>query len=662
MNFEKLFIDIFTGANYNKLMVKWGYVSVQDVSLIVVGGLSLVTTISGVLLLSNVVSADTNSTTDAINITVPVSCTMSGVTIPHTATLNPDTYSGASGSEYEDGIGKTTLTVFCNDNNGFSIYAIGYTGEQYTGENHTKLIGTNSGSTIATKAYASGDTSSNWSMKLSKIEDSAQSYNPQNLAIQSDTEGTFESWHSVPDAFTKVAQYHADVGSSVTDTILGAKLDVTYAVYASATQTADTYTGKVKYTMVHPYNETPLQPQSTSPGYIGYYSNANNAVGSMTDSSGNPAQRLSTTQKTATLLAPNFSRDGYGFAGWNDQFDYSGNYYGPNEDISFTAGQYTGANPGLSLYAVWVKSEGTLQADATAVCNSLTTAPASGVATMASISALTDERDNQTYAIARLADGNCWIIENLRIESASTTRAGDAELAQGYGKSDTFGNFVGLASSENPWDTTNIVSNDLYSTDGSDGTINIGATNALQRIPHYNNANTQSRATSLTSSTTYATTAGANLYGYGNYYDWPAALANVIDYTGPTIEDVNHKTSETVDTSICPNGWRLPYGRNSGKGIEDGGFYKLGTALDATSSNSTSSKIWRKFPTNFVYAGYIYKSEIKSQGVYGYHWASTASNGSNAYLMYEGNTIVSAGTTSISKNNGRTVRCVKIMN
>ena len=226
--------------------------------------------------MTGTVKAD-DSVVDEINITVPIACTMSGVNTSHTATLNPGAYSGASGSDYQNGIGKTTLTAICNDDNGFSIYAIGYTGNSYDSENHTKLVGTSTGGTIATKAYASGDTTSNWSMKPTKVTDTTQSYNPQNLTL---TTG-YDTWHAVPDIYTKVAEYHANTGSSATDTTLGVKLETTYAAYISSTQAADTYIGQVKYTMVHPYNEEPLQPQPSTARCINYFANASNAVGMM---------------------------------------------------------------------------------------------------------------------------------------------------------------------------------------------------------------------------------------------------------------------------------------------------------------------------------------------------------------------------------------------
>ena len=170
-------------------------------------------------------AAGEDSVEDNVAITVPTACTMGGSIATgneHTATLLPGTYSGTSDSGYENGIGKTTLTVFCNDYNGFSIYAVGYTGDSMDNENHTKLVGTSASgnATIPTKVYESTDTTSNWSMKVDKITDTASSYNPSNMTIT----GSFNAWHTVPDTYTKVAEYHATTGSSATDTTLGAKV------------------------------------------------------------------------------------------------------------------------------------------------------------------------------------------------------------------------------------------------------------------------------------------------------------------------------------------------------------------------------------------------------------------------------------------------------
>ncbi len=73
--------------------------------------LGLLTTVllSGLVLSSSIVSADNDSVVDQVNITVPVSCTMSG---PGMDSHNAEIQNGI----YKDNIGTTTLHAFCNDN------------------------------------------------------------------------------------------------------------------------------------------------------------------------------------------------------------------------------------------------------------------------------------------------------------------------------------------------------------------------------------------------------------------------------------------------------------------------------------------------------------------------------------------------------------------
>ena len=223
---------------------------------IVVASLVGLTTCSSLVLASIHTYADNDTAVDEVEITVPVACTMTGtINTNHTATLTPGTYSGTS-TDYANGIGKTTLTTFCNDNNGFSIYAIGFTGDT---EGTNTLVGANTGATINTKAYEPTDTTSNWSMKVTKVTDTSETYNPNNMTITN----SYDSWHAVPDDYAKVAEYKSTTEPATTDTTLGAKVETTYATYVATNQPADTYTGQVKYVMVHPHNATaPEKPEA----------------------------------------------------------------------------------------------------------------------------------------------------------------------------------------------------------------------------------------------------------------------------------------------------------------------------------------------------------------------------------------------------------------
>ena len=120
----------------------------------------ILTLLVGTVLLSFPAFADDPSIVDDINITVPVSCSLSGTGMDtHITSLH--------NTESDSSIGESTITAYCNDLNGFSIYAVGFTNNEY-GNNY--LIDSNLPSTtnIATGTATSGNTSQ-WAMKLSPI-------------------------------------------------------------------------------------------------------------------------------------------------------------------------------------------------------------------------------------------------------------------------------------------------------------------------------------------------------------------------------------------------------------------------------------------------------------------------------------------------------------
>ena len=606
-------------------------------SAILCGTILTLTLCLGAILSSHTVSAEGGNTNtdivDQINITVPVSCTMSGTgQNTHNAEIN--------NGQYNSNIGTTTLKAFCNDNEGFSIYAVGYTNNEI-GKN--VLTSSTLGPThdIVTGTEISGN-NSNWAMKLATVSDPTPTYPIIIMGSTDDTEKQagdpdYSTFQNVPSSYAKVAKRESstDVGT----TAEGATLTTTYQAYISPTQAAGTYTGQVKYTMVHPHNEVPLQPQPSTAGCITYYANVSDAQGTM------GTQCNLTDGASITLYASNFSRDGYGFAGWSDAYDYATNpnvkFYGPMETITVPEG--TTAN-GLSLYAVWVKSVGTLQdADKVAeLCgttttdNVLTKAPTNGTANLSSVSALTDQRDNQTYAIAKLADGKCWMIENLRLESQYTVgnnqtnpSVTNASLSQGYNPS-----FIGLAEPESANFSDSTTANSLYTIEtGVEGKNTISGDYQSYRFPRYNNNNTSQRAANTT-------IANVNTYSYGNYYTWHAVIADTAHYTSG-----NHNTP-----SICPTGWHIPTGNTSGE------YYALNTNANA-GSTSVSTGL-RAYPTNFLYSGNFNTSSAVYRGSYGYYWSSTAFNANSSYLLFLGSTVVSPGTGGGNKYVGVTARCV----
>ena len=167
--------------------------------------------------------------TDTVVLTIESACSVgastattgAGKTITETEAVNNHLY------QYEaNGTAGGTIKVSCNDASGWHIKAVGAS----TGADNTKMVQSASGTPIATGTATSGD-ASNWAFKV---------------AAHTGTTGVtvadgFSDYHAVPDEATKVASGSAAISEG--------QIDTGYQVWVSATQQADTYTGKVTYTV-----------------------------------------------------------------------------------------------------------------------------------------------------------------------------------------------------------------------------------------------------------------------------------------------------------------------------------------------------------------------------------------------------------------------------
>ena len=569
------------------------------------------TAVSVVFFNYSVFATDTNTSQDNVTVNVPVSCTMNGTGMSsHTASIPNGTY--------QANIGTTTLQSFCNDSQGFAIYAIGYTNEEY---GNTNLVGLTQNQTIVTgTATSTGNPDvSNWAVKLATS--SGATY-PLTL------DNSFGSYHTVPTDYTKVA--HRDSGTDLGSSATGSTLTTTYAAYISKTQAADTYNGKVKYTLVHPASEVPAQPVACEGGKICYNPNTATAIGEM-------GKQTASNNSSTTLWASNFSRTGYGFAGWNTEYDYSGTTYGPQETI--TTPSDISAN-GLSLYAVWVPSNGMLQN--WNGCNSLT---------QGAVTALTDSRDSDTYAVAKLADNKCWMIENLRLDdsailSSSNTHNPSLPLTNVYDIGSTSNH---LSPTIDPAQTAWCINYDAACIDQS-----MLATN--NTVIYTNNT-----------ATNYNTS--ENVFSYGNYYNWYSATAGHGTYNNTNYD------GHGVSGDICPAGWHLPRGGDKSHESTNE-FWSLivdginnGTKpanYDNTSrpiytddpEGTTASNALRTYPNNFIYSGYLPGTGIRNRNSYGYYWSASANGNTSANVLFFASYFVYPGTDSNIKWTGKAIRCI----
>ena len=191
------------------------------------------------LFFGKTLSVNANSVTDEISITIPASCSLTNtVSSAHTATIETGVY--------QENIGETTFKVFCNDSEGFAVYAVGFTNDEF-GNNTLKPTVVDNSNAVATGTVTSGNTS-NWAMKLSAV---SGTYAPTiHSTEENNSTYSFTNYHTIPSEYTKVASY-----ASNTDVTTGSSFKSTYAAFISQTQLADSYTGKVKYTVVHPSSE-----------------------------------------------------------------------------------------------------------------------------------------------------------------------------------------------------------------------------------------------------------------------------------------------------------------------------------------------------------------------------------------------------------------------
>ena len=333
---------------------------------------------------------------------------------------------------------------------------------------------------------------------------------------------------------------------------------------------------------------------------ICYYANgADGGVGTMTNQS-------TTSNSTATLIPPNFSKTGYGFAGWVESENATP--YGPNATIS------TGdlSSSGLKLYAKWIPSSGTLQ-------------NWTGCSSMAQndVIALTDVRDNQTYAVAKLGDEKCWIVENLRLDPGTATMSNQ-------NTNNPTADFLGIVNESD----VSLSSNTLCATRGPECTDQI----------QYN-ANNLNRSLTQTYNSD-----GNNVawYGYGVYYNWYTATAG--NGTFSTTEQSGPNHDGILSGDICPADWHLPTGGSSGE------YDILNKVIN--NNSTTSDVVWRAYPNNFVWSGDYNNIKRNSSYSNGRMWTATTKDNDNAYRFGYEVGVLQASARAYAKWDGFAVRCV----
>ena len=644
---------------YNGLMLKEGASKSLKFAILSLVILTTITTISALILSSSPSHAETSSV--LASVTVPDVCTIAA---DNSSTAHTDT---VGVGEYKANIGETVFNITCNDNNGYSIYAVGYSNNTV---GNTNLIGTTNGATIptGTSTVTGSSAVSNWAMKLTAV----------NGTFPATILDSYDSYHVVPSTATKVATRTSSIDLSE-----DSQIKTTYAVSISPAQTADSYVGKVKYTVVHPNYSNADGTLQSYPVTLSFGANTTSiTIDGVTYTSSDPAPNLTHGTHTLSSTFPS----GYEFSSWSSTSNIaiadstsasttisvtgagtltlaskaspiplainfgtgiygvmvkSGSLTGGTIDLTSTSTNYYLIPLYTSQYTFnsWTASGGTITSDTSAsggygyyyyraqagVTNTATISAKSlgttSSTTMQNLSAsscthapsaVKDSRDNEVYYIQRLADGKCWMLENLRLGSTST-------IALTTSNTNSSGNYTLPASGTVCFATT-------ANCDSSGDSTHTGYTVA---------------AINTVSKTTTTTGYGPGRNYVGVYYNYCAASAGTI---------CSDSNSSNASYDICPAGWKMPTTSSSNNSA--GSYYYLyNTGYKA---NHTAFRYALSTPLS----GFIYNDSVRNQDSAGYFWPATRSGNTTMYYLLVNSSNVGPTNTSGSRYDGMSVRCI----
>ncbi len=211
---------------------------------------------------------------------------------------------------------------------------------------------------------------------------------------------------------------------------------------------------------------------------------------------------------------------------------------------------------------------------------------------------LTDSRDDTTYLIRKLADGKCWMSQNLRLNlySGRTLHPEDSDIFVDFTPANTTQTNVGAR-----WGSGQPTEEEV-------------------NIDHSYNSHSVE---------------------YGNYYNWYAATAGTGKY---------YMSERTTNSSICPKGWMLPKSEGLSSMTKLLDIYNL---HDGTEESSLVDLL-TDAPFSFALAGdYYYNGITGGEEDWADYWTADVAN-----LVAANFDVDLGGMNYNQKTAGLSVRCV----
>lgn len=160
--------------------------------------------------------------------------------------------------------------------------------------------------------------------------------------------------------------------------------------------------------------------------------NANNGTGTV------PSAIKTVVGQSIEIPTSSLTRSGYNFLGWATNSSATA--------AEYVAGDTLAVTENVTLYAVWENtfySITTMQEMTTDVCNRVATPSKTATNTDSTgehigdtnyipQTTLRDTRDNNTYVVRKLADGNCWMAEDMKAQGVKLTAAESDNLTADF--------------------------------------------------------------------------------------------------------------------------------------------------------------------------------------------------------------------------------------
>ena len=269
---------------------------------------------------------------------------------------------------------------------------------------------------------------------------------------------------------------------------------------------------------------------------------------------------------------------------------------------------------------------------------------------------MVDARDGKTYWVAKLADGNCWMTQNLDLDlSGRTLTPTDSDVSSSWTFSGSWYSSADQGSTSysaiQGWDLGEYVKTSPTATTSCTSYSDLSEcesqfTEVTSDMTPYTEAENEGKDPADN-----VAVSGSNYdahYLVGNYYSWPAATAG----SGNEISSSGDATD-----SICPTNWRLPLS-SSTYNETPGSFYYLLNQYGLTSSPTSGNNNITTSPLYFVRSGYVSPGyNLNYAGRSGTYWSGRAYSSSYAYyLNFNSSGVVPSG--SHTRYIGFSVRCV----